>query len=222
MTLRMIWNSATAWGYVTHDPFKGLVLPEYVKPEQPCFTPQQAKAILGKLEEPYHTVGWVLAETGIRRGEVCGLNVGSLIPEANAIMVRNAVSRGELGSTKAKKPRVFAISGALCERLKLYAGHRPADAPLFTNREGGRLDPDNFVKRHLKPAIASLGLDGAAHAFRHGNATIMDGINAPLKTRQSRLGHVDPNTTMGYTHSVGEDDRRVADEMGKLFSPAIQ
>src|SRR5262249_30734378 len=124
MTLRMIWNSATAWGYVAHDPFKGLVLPEYVKPEQPCFAPEQAKAIIEKLEEPYHTIGWALAETGIRRGEVCGLNVGSVALDANVIIVRNAVSRGQLGSTKARRPRVVAISSALCARLKLYIAGR--------------------------------------------------------------------------------------------------
>src|SRR6266704_6418505 len=27
-TLRMMWNSARAWGYVAHDPFDGLVLPK--------------------------------------------------------------------------------------------------------------------------------------------------------------------------------------------------
>jgi integrase len=197
MTLRMIWNSATAWSYVTHDPFRRLILPEYIKPEQPCFTPEQGKAIIEKLAEPYRTAWWVLAESGIRRGEVCGLKVGSVLLDANAVVVRNAVSCGKLSSTKAKRSRVFAISNALCERLKLYMGNRPSDAPLFTNSEGNRLDPDNLVKRHLKPAIKALGLEGAAHAFRHGNATIMDGLNVPMKTRQSRFGHVDPNTTMG-------------------------
>ena len=137
MTMRMIWNSATAWGYVTHDPFKGLVLPEYIKPEQPYFAPEQAKAIFDNMEEPYHTVGWVLAESGIRHGEVCGLNVGSVSVECCTITVRHSVSCGELTTTKSKRPRVFAISKALCERLKMFIGDRPADAPLFTNRKSG-------------------------------------------------------------------------------------
>lgn len=28
-TMRIMWNSARGWGYVTHDPFAGLVLPEH-------------------------------------------------------------------------------------------------------------------------------------------------------------------------------------------------
>jgi integrase len=59
-------------------------------------------------------------------------------------------------------------------------------------------------------------LKGAMHAFRHGNATALDGLNVPLKVRQERLGHVDPRTTMSYTHLVSEDDRRTAAELGRI------
>ena len=49
-----------------------------------------------------------------------------------------------------------------------------------------------------------LGLEGGFPALRHGNATTLDELNAHLKVRQARLGHVDPETTMGYTHLVSE------------------
>jgi len=102
------------------------------------------------------------------------------------------------------------------------------DEPLFLTpgrlaksgkRLGGgvRLEPDNFVKRALKPVLKELGLDGAAHAFRHGNATLLDSLHAPMAVRQERLGHVDARTTMGYTHLVTADDVRVAGELGALL-----
>jgi len=102
------------------------------------------------------------------------------------------------------------------------------DEPLFLTpgrlaksgkRLGGgvRLEPDNFVKRALKPVLKELGLDGAAHAFRHGNATLLDSLHAPMAVRQERLGHVDSMTTMGYTHRVTADDVRVAGELGALL-----
>ncbi len=37
MTLRSMWSTAKAWGYVTHDPFDGLRLPLLEKQEQPFF-----------------------------------------------------------------------------------------------------------------------------------------------------------------------------------------
>jgi hypothetical protein len=65
--------------------------------------------------------------------------------------------------------------------------------------------------------ISESAIDGAAHAFRHGNATLLDSLHAPMAVRQERLGHVDERTTMGYTHVVTADDVRVAAELGALL-----
>ncbi len=56
--------------------------------------------------------------------------------------------------------------------------------------------------------------------IRHGNATVLDKLHTPMALRQERLGHEDPKTTMGYTHVVTEDGRRVAEELGKLLAPS--
>jgi hypothetical protein len=37
----------------------------------------------------------------------------------------------------------------------------------------------------------------------------MDGLNVPMRMRQDRLGHEEAETTMGYTHAVGEDGREL-------------
>ena len=70
----------------------------------------------------------------------------------------------------------------------------------------------------MKPVLKELGLDGAAHAFRHGNATLLDSLHAPMAVRQERLGHVDERTTMGYTHLVTADEFRIAGEIGALLN----
>ena len=94
---------------------------------------------------------------------------------------------------------------------------RSADEALFLSKQGKRLEPDNFVKRHLKPILKRLGLEGAAHAFRHGNATLLDSLRASMKVRQDRLGHAHPKTTMLYTHAVSEDERHTAEQLGAVL-----
>jgi integrase len=46
------------------------------------------------------------------------------------------------------------------------------------------------------------------HGFRDGAVTELDRIGAPMATRLQRLGHIDPDTTMGCTHAVDEEDRK--------------
>ena len=227
-TMRVLWNSAKAWRYVVHDPCEGLVLPDWDRPEQASFSVQDVQSIIQAAESPYDLVFWLTFETGIRRGEVCALNVGHVDLDNRIIVVRDSRWNTIITSNKSRKPRVFSLSPQLAERLRAFLENRAADAPLFLTPErktkrnrivgGKRLHPDNFVKRQLKPILNSLGLSGAMHAFRHGNATALDQLNAPMKVRQERLGHVDPRTTMGYTHLVSADDQRIAAELGGFFA----
>jgi hypothetical protein len=55
-------------------------------------------------------------------------------------------------------------------------------------------------------------------AFRHGNASVMDVEHVPMATRQNRLGHSDPRTTMKYTHTISEDGRKIAARLGELLA----
>lgn len=218
-TLRIMWNSAKAWGYVGHDPFGGLVLPEWDPPEQPMFSPEDMRRIIAAAEPPYDTVYWLLAQTGIRRGEVCGLDVGHVDLANRIIVVKRSRSGRHITDTKSRKPRIFSISPRLAQRLESFVIGRNSDEPLFLSAEGKRLHPENLVKRKLKPLLKKLGLEGGLHAFRHGNATAQDRLHTPMKVRQERLGHVSSRTTMDYTHLVGDDDRRVVEQLDELFCP---
>jgi integrase len=73
-------------------------------------------------------------------------------------------------------------------------------------------------KRKFHPLLKKLGIPQCGfHAFRHGNATLLDQIGAPMAVRLDRLGHTEAQTTMGYTHAVTADERRIADELGRIL-----
>jgi len=217
-TFRLIWDKAKAWRYVAHTAYEGLDLPDYIREEQPSFTAADVKRIIAASKAPYDTIWRLVAESGIRRGEVCGLNVGDVDLANHTITVKRSVSKKrKLKSPKNGKARVFAVSPQLAEKLRPYVKGRTEDEPLFLSKKGMRLEPNNFVKRHLKPILKKLELEGAAHAFRHGNATLLDSLRVSLRVRQDRLGHADPKTTMLYTHAVSEDDRGTAEQLGALL-----
>jgi integrase len=230
--MRSMWTLARKWSYVQHDPFDGVVIPssDEDKPEEPCYSAEQTQQIVARARHPYNLVFWTLGETGIRLGEICGLNCGDVqsfltndidghaIP-VNFIEVRRSRWGKYLTRPKNSKVRPFAISHTLAEALHSYIEPRDKNSPLFLSPEGCRLHPENLVKRVLKPILRELGIVGASHGFRHGNITEMDRMGTPMAVRKSRVGHADDSTTMKYTHLVSSDARITAEALGKLYKP---
>lgn len=82
---------------------------------------------------------------------------------------------------------------------------------------------DHALKEVFQPLLETLKIPLCGfHAFRHGNATLMDQLNVPAKTRMDRLGHEKMTTTMGYTHAVSEDDRAAATRLGEMLTERVQ
>jgi integrase len=220
-TLRMMWTSARAWGYVAHDPFDGLVLPKRGLVETFAFSLEEIRRIIDSASEPYKTFYAILAETGIRGGEICALRVADLDLENAVIYVRQSVWRGQIQTVKSKKGnRCFPISPELVQHIRAYLlTWRPnAQGLLFATRKGTPWDHSLVRKRQFHLLLGKLGIRQCGfHAFRHGNATLLDQIGAPMAVRQNRLGHVDAQTTMNYTHAVTADERRIANELGKIL-----
>ena len=89
---------------------------------------------------------------------------------------------------------------------------------LFATGNGTPWDHSLVRKRTFHPLLKKLGIPQCGfHAFRHGNATLLDQIGAPMAVRLNRLGHAEAQTTMGYTHAVTADERRIADELGRIL-----
>jgi len=133
-------------------------------------------------------------------------------------------------------------------RLTRISGPGPAlptqppreNSLVFTTEKGKPLSMDNFRQRVLNPILEELGLRGKMvdgefvpgkldtlgiarcgnYGFRHMNATLMDQLNTPMKTRQARLGHEpgSPVTLGNYTHAIDADDRLAADRIGALLA----
>jgi integrase len=118
--------------------------------------------------------------------------------------------------------RLLPISPDLSRHLQMYLlAWRPNPLKLlFSSEIGTPLDCGNIWKRHLGPLCDKLGIKRRGlKAFRHSSATIMDRLNTASATRQERLGHApgSPVTMVHYTHSVTEDNRKVADQMDAVL-----
>jgi len=173
-------------------------------------------------KEPYKTYYWILAETGVRAGEIGGLPVTNLLLDQGAVRIAQSLWHGKIQTVKSKKGnRICEISPPLVEHLRRFLSTWTPNRSglLFATRNGTPWDTDTVRKRKLYPLLKELGIERCGfHAFRHGNATMMDQGHVPIATRQSRLGQSDARTTMGYTHAMSEDGRRFAAHLGQQLT----
>lgn len=178
----------------------------------------QVQQIAAMLKAPYGSMVTVLAQTGMRIGELCGLRWkwvnltdhrivmdGAKI-EPYSILVRENWTAGEFQkSPKGKRTRQIPMTSTVwvalaTEREKVST---VADGSLvFPNRKGSPLDAHNFENRHFKPACVKIGLPWASvHCLRHTLATMADQAKLTVGERMELLGHKDIKTTLGYTHA---------------------
>ena len=215
-------SRANPFGAWATSPFVGLVLPERQALNERCLTLREMNAVIHAAREPYKTYYWILAETGLRAGETGALTLDSLLLEQGAIKVNQSVWHGKIQTVKSKKGnRICEISPPLVEHLRRYVLNWKANDGdlLFATGNGTPWDVDTLRKRRLHPLLKKLGIERCGfHAFRHGNATLMDQEQVPIATRLNRLGQADARTTMGYTHAMSEDGRRFAANLGQRLA----
>lgn len=86
---------------------------------------------------------------------------------------------------------------------------------IFTTGTG---EPYNmqFINHMLKK-VHIPGKTLSTHIFRHTHITMLAAMKVPLKAIMQRVGHNDPNTTLGvYTHVTAAMDEQLKDSLEKL------
>jgi integrase len=224
-----MWDVAVSWKYVSQKPFADLILPECDPPDAEPYSAGEVTTLFQAASEPLKTFLWILGESGMRPAEVCAIDARYIHLDDRVISVRQSESLGFVVRPKTVAGyRDFAISPQLVEHLCKFLGDKKQGL-LFVSRTGRPWRESKVVEKRLNPLLARLGIkQRGLKGFRHFNATEMDSKNVPVKTRQTRLGHDDPRMTLGmrnksgYTHMIGEDDRRVAAMFGTMFSKVLR
>lgn len=101
-TFRLVMRYAKSCGFLQSLPdFEDLRFPRRGLINQPCFTVAESMRIIEVAREPFKTMFWLVAETGMRGGEVCGLQIEDVLDRA--VFVRRSAWRGKLQTPKSQK-----------------------------------------------------------------------------------------------------------------------
>jgi integrase len=182
-------------------------------------TPGEINRLLDALPPEYYPVFLAAACTGVRLGELLGLQWGDLDWAAQRLHVRRSTYRDHFYVPKSKRSRRAVDLGdqlvAVLSRLQRdrYGDQpAPADALLFPGPTGGPLDPDNLRHRVWAPALAKAGLRHVRiHSLRHTFASLLIAQGEDLKYVSSQLGHASITITVDrYGHLLPGQKRQAA------------
>jgi integrase len=147
--------------------------------------------------------------TGLRLGEVAGLQWADVNFEAGTIRVARSLDNGTFGTPKggveATVPMIRPVRTLLSE-LKLQAGPVTPETPVFRNTDGGHRQPRD-IQRAFVQARNNAGLTGLRfHDLRHTCASwLANEPGAVMVQVQAYLRHANLTTTLGYVHTLSNE-----------------
>lgn len=227
--LSAVLRTAVDYGRLSTNPAEKVRLKKRkINKPKPFLRVDQFYTLLELIAEPYATMMYVGAFTGLRVSELAGLTWGNV--GADTITVDQRYSRGDLDQPKSEASRatisvdthvvdrihglksveVVLRAGRANRRYKAVKSDRPADLVFQSPVKGAPMRDNNVLVRHLKPAARKLDIGWVNwQVLRRSCATWMDQAQVSVKDAQGLMRHSRASTTQDiYQQVVPESQRR--------------
>lgn len=237
-----ILSTAVKWQVLYSNPCSRVSPPKVERKEAKYLDETETAQLLSLLEEEsiqFQAMVKLLIYTGMRRGELCGLEWGDIdFAKCMLHIQRNSLYLPEEGifedTTKNyTSDRIIKLSASAIDMLKQYKSWQAAEQfsmgdrwyksnRLFTTCYGKPIHPDtvtgqfsNFIKKNNLPDIS-------IHSLRHTNATLLIAAGLPLSSVKNRLGHAQETTTRNiYSHAIKSLDAVAAEALDDILNPTV-
>lgn len=229
--LRALLSFAEGQGMLAENPAlvrsprrpHGVKLPHAELVDRPELSAEDLEVVATALGE-WAPFMWCGAVLGLRWAETAGLALGNVDLEEGILRVRLQLDRdGQLMTPKTSgSRRTLAMPEWLAEDLKILVARRgvtDTEDLVFVDSVGGPLRYSNWRRRVWQPAVTEAGFPHLRyHDLRSVAASALIAAGVDVKTVQARLGHANPQTTLGiYARALSDRDRQAADAVGSLL-----
>ena len=190
----------------------------------------ETKALLSELKDPFWTMVFLAATTGLRVGELLGLKWQDISFDLLEIHLIRAIVDGVVGDMKTEASRKpLALDSALAEVLVAWRGQTPYSRDedwVFASPEKlGQQPywPDSALRKAIRPAAVRAGIlkHISWHTFRHSFATLLKANGEDVKVVQESLRHANSRITLDvYTQGLMPTKRQAQGRVVKsLLAP---
>lgn len=219
VVLRAAFKWARVKRLVSQDPMPGVERPRVAKKEVAVWDKGQVRAFLDSRPDPLFVVALY---TGLRQGELLGLEWGDVDLAARTLTVRRTLIeiKGKVVGTGEPKTesgrRTVSLPGPAVEALVAI---RELGGLVFKTSNGTHLLKSN-VTRSFKRACQKAGVPKIRfHDLRHCHATLLLAAGENVKVVSKRLGHSSVQVTLDvYAHVMAESDRDAGDRLAAILS----
>ena len=188
--MRQILNEA-ADRFDFRTPFQNIKQLKVKKSDVDPFTLEEVKSIIANVRADFRNYFTVRFLTGLRTGEVHGLQWKYVDFERRLILVRETFVLGEDEYTKTDaSQRDIQMSQAVFDALKEQSKATGNQKYVFCNRNGEPLDNKNFISRVWNPLLRYLGFKvRRPYQCRHTAATLWLASGEAPEWIARQLGH---------------------------------
>jgi integrase len=154
---------------------------------------------------------------GLRVSEVLGLQPCDVDASNETLRVERRQHRGDVADPKSEASQRTRQIGALAAELLAHAAGKPADAWIFTRKDGRPLDDRDLQQYVFRPAAEAVGIYHAGfgmHTFRRLNVTWRQEAGATPIEAQKAAGHASLDMTMLYTQT---EETREREHVGRIL-----
>lgn len=230
--------------YCDENPMLDIIRPKNQETEEyeaPFYEKDELNHFLSIVQETddlqYITAFRLLAYTGLRKGELHGLQWRDIDFQRETLSVKRVLTRGENNEYSFQLPKTKSSSRTisldsqtinLLQQYKHYQKEQMFRYGFNTNKKEQLLFSDKnnkylkleYFNRKLNQIIKKNRLPHMTiHGFRHTHCSLLFDAGVSIKEVQDRLGHSSADTTMNIYNHVMKNKRQ---ETGNKFAQYMQ
>lgn len=219
---RKIMTAAVDSGLIAQTPCKGISLPKIEQEEMRFLTPEQVWHLADTIDSRYRALVLLGAYSGLRWGEMAGLDVGKvdlMRGEVDVVEILLDID-GQLSFGKPKTRagrRKVGLPRSIVDELAAHIAQRPnpESGLVFQSARGGPLRRSLFRRRTWLPAIEDAGLSPLrVHDLRHTAIAFWIYAGAHVREIATRAGHTSASVVLDrYGHIFPESDVRLRETL---------
>ena len=232
-----ILEKAVQWGVLNDNPARRVDAPKAKRKPILFLDDKQTITFMQALEKEtleYRVIFTILILTGMRRGELLGLEWPDIDFENSTIHIRRAsqyvVGAGTYTDTPKteQSKRALVIPPELLDLLRQYRKEQIerrlklgdkwdtawSDHPRLFTQWNGKPMFLNSPYKELQKILEQAGLPKVSlHSLRHTNATLLIGSGLDVRSVSGRLGHSQTSTTLNIYSEYLQSANAAASEM---------